>query len=184
MDRLLRRRASEADSSCRRRVDRRRGCAWISVWCQLGARRSHRVCVRCGLVSASGSGGGRKCRTADERGIRAAAGSAAGWTDLLFEAAEHIHAYDRQNGTITKLLPGTTLCERTHDLQPWNGSARGAVQHEGFVDGSGNSGGRKRSGGVTRQWRRSPLRHLAERIASLRAGRGRVRISHRRRERS
>ena len=39
---------------------------------------------------------------------------------VLFESAGHIHAYDRQNGAITKLLPGTApaLRERTRDLQP------------------------------------------------------------------
>ena len=103
---------------------------------------------------------------------------------VLFEAAGHIHAVRsaERHDHEAAARHGAALCERTRALQPWNNSARGAVQHEGFVDGSGNSRRRKRSGGVTGQWRRSPLRDLAQRFPRLRAGSSRVRISRRRRE--
>ena len=105
---------------------------------------------------------------------------------VLFEAAGHIHAYDRQNGTITKLLPGTAPRYANGHVIFSRGTTLLAAPFNmrDSSTGAGNSGRRKRRGGVTGQWRRSPLRDLAQRFPRLRAGCSHVRISRRRPERS
>ena len=104
---------------------------------------------------------------------------------VLFEAAGHIHAYDRQNGAITKLLPGTapryanghvifsrgtTLLAAPFNLEDSSTGAAIPVAEGVAVELAG-------------QRRRPPLCDLAQRRARLRAGRRRVRIGRRRRER-
>ena len=114
---------------------------------------------------------------------RAAAGGAAGWTDGALRSCgtySRLRSAERRNHKAAA-RHGAALRERARDLQPGNDAARGALQHRGFVDGSGNSGRRRRCGGIAGQRRRSPLRDLAQRLARLRAGRRRVRIGRRRR---